>query len=787
MESKGSLARGRAMRQRRWLGGVAAVALILAVPAGCGDGGTAPPVQTPTELEAVGAQSFTVTVGANQDVRVRVLDQNRSGIAGQTVTFSATGGTISLTSVVSDAQGQALANWSLGTVAGELSATATVQGLTPVTFAATVNPGPVASIQLTPTDVQFTTLGDTVRMSATPQDAHGNTVTGATVEWSTGDANVVTVDGTGLVTAVAGGSTTVRAAVGTVQQAVDATVTPQPASVTISPTAYSFTSIGAQRQFSAEVRDAGGTLLPGAQVVWTSTNTSVVQVSTAGLATSAGVGTASIIATAGSAADTAAVQVIQVAASVVITPDSTGVSAGETVQLTAQARDSVGTPISGATFTWATSDEAIASVTQQGLVEGVGEGVATIEATHAGLTGTARVSVTVPATALAASTSSYHSCAVADDGRGFCWGLGGWGALGTGTTADQHSPAAVSGTHRYDDVTTARHYSCALRQDGAALCWGFNDDGLLGTGGTAWTLEPVLVTGGHTFQKIEAQLSHTCALRTDGTLWCWGVNAHGQLGADPGGEVCHGTPCRKSPVQVAGGHTFVDFSVGFYHTCGVTGGGETYCWGRNSYGQLGNGSWADASTHVPELVQGSGGYTRLALGGFHSCGVRPDGSSDCWGRDDFGQLGSGRTAADSCTGGLPCSLVPRAVSGGLSFSALSAGFLQTCGVVTGVDAYCWGSNPDNVLGDGTTTTRTVPTRTIGPAFAHISLQNLIIGNAVGCGIDADGALYCWGTNPEGQIGDGTTTNRSQPVRITLPPAEAATSAAADAPTPAVRP
>jgi len=757
---------------------------LLALITSCGDDGTEPRA-TPTTLEAVGEQAFTVSVAATPELRVRVLDQRGNGMGGVTVSFTANGGSVAPANPVTDASGIALAVWNVGKVAGEFSATASVPGLTPVGFTATVRPGPVSRIEVGPTGVQLRALGDTVRMSATPMDAHSNVVPDAEVVWSSGDETVVIVDQTGLVTAIGPGSTTVRARVGAVQQGVVVSVVLEPAQVSVSPASHHFTSIGAQHQFTVEVRDASGAVIPGAAVSWSTTDPAVVQVSSAGLATSTGVGAASIVATAGAVADTVAVTVRQVPASLSVTPDSTDLLVGDTVRLTAQVRDAAGTPIPGASIAWATDAADVASVTPDGLVTAEGAGSATITATHGTLSGSARVRVFVPPKVVDASTSSFHTCAVTDDGRAFCWGWGGAGALGTGNAENRTTPTQVAGTDRYEQITTAVYHTCALRQDGAALCWGQNFGGMLGNGGTAAVGQPVLVAGGHTFVKLETQLLHTCGLEVDGSLWCWGNNADGQLGVMPAGEECTDPdgnvfPCRKMPVRAGGEHTFIDFSVGWYHTCGVKANGETYCWGWNGLGQLGNGTAADSSTHEAQLVQGTGGYTRLALGAFHSCGVRPDGTADCWGMNANGQLGNGQAALDTCTvagTAYPCSTRPSPISGGHTFADLAAGRFQTCGIVQGDDAYCWGANPHAVLGDGTTTQRTVPTRTLGPAFAAITIQNAGETDAVACGTTADGALYCWGSNPEGQIGDGTTTPRTQPTLVTLPPAGAAASLA----------
>jgi alpha-tubulin suppressor-like RCC1 family protein len=781
------------MLNRPWNALVALAALTAAVGIACGDGGTAPtPTPVATHFEIVGADSFTGTVGGQQDLRVRVRDQNNAAMSGVTVTFAAQQGSVAPATVVTDAEGHALTSWTFGTTAGTQTATASTAGLGSLTFTATVSAGAAAEITIAPASVALEAIGQTAQLTAQVRDSHGNAIPNADVQWTTANASVVTVSATGLVTAVGLGSTTVRARVGTsnVQAVIPVSVALPPASIVVAPQSHDFQSIGETAQFTAIVRDAGGTEITGASVTWSSTNTSVVTVSTTGLATSRGTGTARIIAQSGAVADTADVSVTQVVTAIVVDPTQATIETGDTVRVSAQARDARGTAVPGVTLTWSSTDESVATVTQAGLVTGVGAGTATIQVSGGGQSATVAIVVVAPVQAVSVSVSGFHSCAVAADGRAFCWGYGPPGMLGSGTATDSF-PRLVSGNHRYDEITTGFDHTCALREDGAALCWGQSYVGMLGNGGTTATAAPVLVSGGHQYTQIESgNQYHTCAVRTDGRLFCWGFNEDGQLGVAPGGESCTlGTTnyaCRKAPVEVTGGRTYQDVAVGAYHTCGVTTGGDVYCWGWNGLGQLGDGTTADS--YEPVQVAGTG-YVGVAAGFFHSCAYRADGSAFCWGMDEDGQLGSNMTAPNTCTLGTNtyrCSLNPFAVLGGLSFSDMSAGAYNTCGVVTGDDAYCWGWNGGGSLGDGTTTDRAQPRKTIGPAYTEISVtynsrtisgQN--VGQANGCAISEAGFVYCWGSNGAGQLGNGSTASSMTPVRAVLPHPAAATEALSD--------
>lgn len=286
-------------------------------------------------------------------------------------------------------------------------------------------------------------------------------------------------------------------------------------------------------------------------------------------------------------------------------------------------------------------------------------------------------------------------------------------------------------------------HTCALDAQGTAFCWGANASGQIGDGSRADRTSPTEVATQVALQMVTAGLAHTCALDGSGAAFCWGRNVGGQLGDASRDD-------RTTPVRVSGGRRFRSLVAGWNHTCGVEGGGEVWCWGLNSDGQLGDGTRLDRL--VPTSVPGAPPFQVLAAGNGHTCGVT-GGQVRCWGDNRFGQLGTG----DQQSSSRPASPVdlPDAVT------RVAAGAVHTCALLGDGRAFCWGQNVHGQLGDGSTTSRSVPTAVAG----DVRFRSLYAGGGSTCGVSTDGAEYCWGLNQTGQLGDGSRTNRTLPTPV----------------------
>jgi alpha-tubulin suppressor-like RCC1 family protein len=240
------------------------------------------------------------------------------------------------------------------------------------------------------------------------------------------------------------------------------------------------------------------------------------------------------------------------------------------------------------------------------------------------------------------------------------------------------------------------------------------------------------------FMQVSAGGGHSCGLTSDSLAYCWGSNSSGQLG--------DGTYTQRlTPVRVAGGLRFVQISAGSSHTCAVTKDSRPYCWGDNFEGELGDGTWQN-SRSTPTAVAGGRRFRQIRAGYVYTCALNLNDAAFCWGNNDLGQLGTSYT------------ITPGAVLGGLHYRQVIPGASHTCGVTTDDRAYCWGAGTEGELGDGTRTNHSRPVAVAG----GLSFQQVVPGSgwylpgsndpavdndARSCGITTNGNAYCWGRGP----------------------------------------
>ena len=337
----------------------------------------------------------SVTVGQTLQLTGQVTDDQGNVLNGRPITYTSGSPAVATVSSSGLVTGVAPGTSTITAASEGKSGTATI----------TVTPIPVANVVVVP-NTPNVTVGQTVQLSVTVQGPNNQELTGRAVSWSSGAPSVASVSPAGVVSGLAPGTAIIFANVEGVVGSATVTVRQVPVgSVVVTPSTASV-PVGGAVQLSASVKDASGADLPGRLVGWTSSDESIAVVSSTGRVSGIKVGSVTITASSEGKSGTATVTVTAApVASVNVTPPTATVTVGQTTTLTAQTLDGSGNALTGRAITWTSSNTAIATVTQGGVVTGAAPGTATITATSEGKTGTATVTVNAPAPAQVASVT----------------------------------------------------------------------------------------------------------------------------------------------------------------------------------------------------------------------------------------------------------------------------------------------------------------------------------------------------------------------------------------------
>jgi alpha-tubulin suppressor-like RCC1 family protein len=377
-------------------------------------------------------------------------------------------------------------------------------------------------------------------------------------------------------------------------------------------------------------------------------------------------------------------------------------------------------------------------------------GAATATSSATATTGSAPCSdAACPGTAIGVAVGIYSSCALLAGGSVECWGGNDQGQLGNDSTTDSHVPVPAAGlSSGVLALAGGPHDACALSA-GSVACWGSNAHYQLGNSAGLVSLAPVVVAGlAPGVLAVAAGGYHTCALTSVGAVQCWGYNnSHGQLGNGS-------TTDSVVPVAVKGlSSGALALAAGADHTCAVTAAGGVVCWGDNSRGQLGDGSTTER--HAPVDVMGlSSGVVALAAASGHTCARTGAGAVQCWGSNSGGQLGDGTFLE---------SHAPVAVKGLASVTAIAAGGDHTCAITSGGALLCWGGNGSGELGINSTASSPLPAQVKGLSSGVVAVA---AGAWRTCAVTSAGAAKCWGDDSHGGLGDDSTAQSLVPVDVT---------------------
>jgi alpha-tubulin suppressor-like RCC1 family protein len=312
--------------------------------------------------------------------------------------------------------------------------------------------------------------------------------------------------------------------------------------------------------------------------------------------------------------------------------------------------------------------------------------------------------------------------------------------MGAEPAAAQAAPPAERVFTDWTRIAAGGAFTCGLRSSGRIYCWGNDYVGQLGNGGGQDSSSvPIEIAGHRTdWVALDAGDNGACARRRSGRLFCWGLDSYGQVG-DGGGP-----RTRQAPTEVAGGRTdWTTFSVGGNHTCARRAVGRLFCWGSDSDGQLGNGDRTGNRYGPAPVAGGATTWATVSAGSLHTCARRTGGRLFCWGDDSGGQLGSGfpgdRNAPTEVAGGRTTWTGP-----------VVAGGQHTCARQTNSSDFCWGSDGFGQLGNGYPAGSSgVPIEPVGQSDR---VTQIATGQSHTCQQTVTGRLFCSGNNLSGQLG-----------------------------------
>ncbi len=396
-----------------------------------------------------------------------------------------------------------------------------------------------------------------------------------------------------------------------------------------------------------------------------------------------------------------------------------------------------------------------------------------------------------------------ETCGLFDTGVVGCWGNGGLevpadGGLdcsGVGCTSPSRW-VRKAGATLLTDVTdlssAAGNVACALTKAGEVYCWGIWQ---MRGGGSAISAvkeaTPVLglpAAAADPVRHLAAGAVSGCVVTTSGRLFCWGYGSTGVLGDGTRGGSCTVNAecgprggCVNNTCQQSIAYTAVEsplqgvrqVAIGSDHACALLSTGGLRCWGTDRYGvigavpasgvQCGQGPCFTLPTAIP-ISSAMGTLVSVAVNSVSTCVLNSAGQTFCWGLTNF----VGRpTSSDGSCGATACVRTPQRVQVGTQplqdVVALSGGGNHMCAEARGGAVYCWGTNADGQLGTGTTTyASSAVAVTAGP------VTGVAAGNSHTCALAWPSGAACWGRNTNGQLGNGTTTGSTTAVNAVLP-------------------
>jgi alpha-tubulin suppressor-like RCC1 family protein len=351
------------------------------------------------------------------------------------------------------------------------------------------------------------------------------------------------------------------------------------------------------------------------------------------------------------------------------------------------------------------------------------------------------------------SAGEDHTVAIKTDGTLWAWGENGAGQLGDGTNINRNTPMQIGTDNNWQSISAGWHHTIAIKTDGTLWAWGANWYGQLGDGTDIGKNTPTQIGTAANWLKISAGYAHTVAIKTDGTLWAWGHNGSGQLG--------DGTNINQNtPIQIVTNADWILIDASGFYTIAIKTDGTLWAWGNNYYGQLGDGTCGYNSggvdKNIPTQIGTATNWQSISAGWSNVVAIKTDGTLWAWGWNGEGQQGGGGTT-----------YLPAQIGSETNWQTVSAGH-HTVAIKADGTLWAWGYNYYGQCGVGNNDSAiNLPTQ-IGSenTYQAISAGE---GNTTDMGhtiiVKSDGSIWACGYNYNGQLGDGTNTDKNTPIQI----------------------
>lgn len=393
-------------------------------------------------------------------------------------------------------------------------------------------------------------------------------------------------------------------------------------------------------------------------------------------------------------------------------------------------------------------------------------------------------------TAKQIAASANTTCAILDDDSLKCWGANSNGGLGYEDNVNR-GDVALSMTNLQSvnlgsertakKVAIGSSTTCTLLDNDSLKCWGQNSYGQLGmdsakgsvgsSAGDMASLAPLNFGANVSVVDFAMGDLSVCAMLTDGSVRCWGSNYNGQLGygdyINRGGE---GFKTQKV-VDFGAGKFAKSLSLGTFHSCASLNDGSVKCWGHGNMGRLGldsmtgYGSTPGSMSSLPFVAVGMAADL-VEVGDAYSCAISVSHQLKCWGSNDYGELGAGRSNAVAYAPGVDSitNLVPVNVGAGRTVLSVAAGLNHTCAILDGGELRCWGGNSQGQLGYNDTNSRgknAAEMTSLAAVYLGVGRTALMVdtGGKHTCALLDNGEVKCWGGNSNGQLGYDDTLSR----------------------------